>query len=178
MPQWHLVSERWMIGAAVKTVWFQALTKVCKTKDTENKKFILNWFESMVVWDKTLSQTAGRCSVPFVAQWLEWSVVFRFPLSSLKDGWNWHLEGCHLFATAEVPLSKAPYPHAPRRCEWLPTAPVYSICLYECVTLCMCVLNRCQPGWVKSRGQISCIPVHDNKSDLNLYTACKIIKTE
>ena len=38
----------------------------------------------------------------------------------------------HLLATAEVPLSKAPYPHGPRRCDWLPTTPVYGICLYEC----------------------------------------------
>ena len=50
-------------------------------------------------------------------------------------------------------------PMLPGRCDWLPTAPVYGICLYECVThVCMCVFNRCQPGWLKSRGQISCIP--------------------
>jgi len=45
----------------------------------------------------------------------------------------------HLLVTAEVPLGKALYPHAPRGAEWLPTAPVYGICIYECVTLCVCV---------------------------------------
>ena len=37
----------------------------------------------------------------------------------------------------------------PGCCEWLPTAPVYGICLHECVTMCMCVFNKCQHGWVK-----------------------------
>ena len=80
-------------------------------------------------------------------------LAVRFLLSLLKkigktDSWR----GVHLFATTKVPLSKAPYPHAP----------VYGICLYECVTLCMCmcVFNRCQPGWVKSGGEILCISLY------------------
>ena len=44
-------------------------------------------------------------------------------------------------------MSKAPNPHAPR-------APVYGIGLHECVTLFMCVFNRCQPGWVTCGGEI------------------------
>jgi len=42
-----------------------------------------------------------------------------------------------------------------KQCNWLPTAPVYGIC--QCVTMCMCVFNRCRPEWVKCGGQISCI---------------------
>jgi len=39
---------------------------------------------------------------------------------------NWQLEGWQF--TAEVPLSKAPYPRMlPGRCDWLPTAPVCGI---------------------------------------------------
>ena len=53
----------------------------------------------------------------------------------------------------------------PGRCDWLPTAPVYGICLHECVTLCMCVFNRCS-------GQICVFPLNDNKSDLNLKCLC------
>ena len=46
----------------------------------------------------------------------------------------------HLLAMAEVPLSKAPYPHAPRAL-WLSAhrSCVYGIYLHKCVTLCMCV---------------------------------------
>ena len=39
----------------------------------------------------------------------------------------------HLLVTTEVPLSKAMLPGCST------TAPVYGICLYECVTMCMCV---------------------------------------
>ena len=60
-------------------------------------------------------------------------------------------------------------PGLPGRCDWSalwlePTAPVYDICLY---TLCMCVFNRWQPGWVKSENFMY-FPVHDNTYDLNL----------
>ena len=43
------------------------------------------------------------------------------------------------------------------RCDWPPTTPVY-VHIHEYVTLCtcMCVFNRCQPGWVES-GVILCI---------------------
>jgi len=45
----------------------------------------------------------------------------------------------------------------PGRCEWLPTAPVYGIyTLWVCDPVHVNV-NRCQPGWVKSGRQISCV---------------------
>jgi len=57
---------------------------------------------------------------------------------------------------------------------------VYGVCLHECVTLCMCmcVFNRCQPGWVKCGGQTLCISLHvrDIKSDLNLLWCCTAIR--
>ena len=52
-------------------------------------------------------------------------LVVRFPLSPLKK--------IELLAMADVPLSTAPHPMLPGRCEWLPTAPVYGICLHVCV---------------------------------------------
>ena len=75
---------------------------------------------------------------------------------------NWQLEG---WQSTSLPGPRCPWarhstPMLPGRCDWLPTAPVYGICLYECVTLCMCVFNWCQPGWVKCRGEISCISLY------------------
>jgi len=104
------------------------------------------------------------CSVVRVGCPITGRLAVRFPPLSLKKiGKTVGGVSVHLPVTAEVPLSKAPYPHAPVRCEWLPTAPVYGICLYECVTLCMCMcVNRCQPGWVKSGGQILWICVTIN----------------
>jgi len=95
---------------------------------------------------------------PFLAQWLEWVV-------QLSEGWLFDSHFCHseigeLTAGGspppchKVPLSKAP---CPGRCEWLPTAPVYGICLHDYGTMCMCVFNRCQPGWIKSGEEILCI---------------------
>ena len=72
---------------------------------------------------------------------------------------NWQLEG---WQSTSLPWPRCPWtrhctPMLPRRCEWLPTAPVYGICLHDCVTLCKCVFNRCQTGWVKCGGVILCI---------------------
>ena len=55
--------------------------------------------------------------------------------------------------STSLPRPRCPWvrhrtPMLPGRCEWLPT---------ECVSLCMCVFNRCQPGWVKCGGVILCI---------------------
>jgi len=70
----------------------------------------------------------------------------------------------HVLVTVEVPLSKDP-----RRCEWLPTAPVYGICLYECVTLCMCVSTGANLDGLKAEDKFRVYAcMHDNKSDLNL----------
>ena len=72
------------------------------------------------------------------------------PLATQKDWWNWQLEGCQ-----STSLSRPCY------CTlMLPGHPLVQCMasVYECETLCMCVcVNRCQPGWVKSGGQILCV---------------------
>jgi len=72
-------------------------------------------------------------------------------------------------STRYMPLSKAPY--LPGRCEWLPTAPVCGICLYECVTLCMCMCmsTGANLDGLKAEDKFHVYAcMHDNKSDLNL----------
>ena len=57
----------------------------------------------------------------------------------------------------------------PGRCEWLPTAPVYGICVHECVTMCMCVSTGANLDGLKAEDKFRVYAcMHDNKSDLNL----------
>ena len=90
-----------------------------------------------------------------------WPITGRlavwFPLSPLKDWWTDSWRGgspppCHgrdaLMQGTVPPCSLWMAAHR---------SSVYGICLHECVTTYMCVFNRCQPGWLKSRGVILCI---------------------
>ena len=102
---------------------------------------------------------------------ITWRLVVRFPLSPLKGWWTDSWKGysppsCHGRGALEQGTVPPCYPGAVIGCP----APVNGICLHECVTvcMCMCVFNRCQPGWVKCGGEILCISLHDNNSDLNL----------
>ena len=84
-------------------------------------------------------------------------LVVRYPLLPLKllkltaGGVS-----VHLLVTVEVP----------------PTAPVYGICLYECVTLCMCmcVSTGANLDGLKAKDKFFVYDwMHDNKSDLRSY---------
>jgi len=92
-----------------------------------------------------------------MAQWLEWSANNQKVGGSIPTQRNWQLEGCQ-----STSLSKAPNPG---RCDWLPTAPVYDICLYECVT------GANLDGLKVEDKFCVCIYVHDNKSDLKRLLA-------
>ena len=58
----------------------------------------------------------GRGSVVRVGRPITWKLAVQSPLSPLKKIGELTVGGVavHLLVTAEVPLSKAPYPHAPR----------------------------------------------------------------
>jgi len=108
-------------------------------------------------------------------QWLEsnnWKVGGSIPtLATQKDWWHWQLEGCQSTSLSRpsVPWARHCTPMLPGRCEWLLTAPVYGICIYGCVTLCMCVSTGNYLDGLKAKDKFcvyACI--HDNKSDLNL----------
>jgi len=87
-----------------------------------------------------------------VAQWLEW-VVRQFDSHSRHSKIGERLlEECQSLPRLRCAWARHHTPMRPGRSS-------VRVWVYECVTLCMwmCVFNRCQPGWVKSRGEISCI---------------------
>ena len=78
-------------------------------------------------------------------------LAVRFPLSPLKkigetDSWR----------GGSPPPRHDRTPMLPGRCEWLLTAPVCGVCLYECVST-----------GANLNGLKACECKHDNKSDLN-----------
>ena len=72
------------------------------------------------------------------------------------EGWHFdshprHSKDCETDSWRRVsppPCSGQGAPMPPGHCDWLPTAPVYGICLYECVTLCMYVCVQQVPTWM------------------------------
>ena len=87
-------------------------------------------------------QIGGRDSAVRVGRPIIWRLVVQIHShSSKKRLVNWQLEGWQFTSLSRLrcPWARHRTPMLPRRCEWLPTAPVYGTCLHECVTLCMCV---------------------------------------
>ena len=120
--------------------------------------------------------TGGRGSVVRVGRPITWRLAVRSPIIRLVD---WQLEGWQFTSLSRLrcPWARHCTPMLPGRCEWLPTAPVYGRCLHECVTLCMCMcVNRGQPGWVKSGGQISCVCMYAWPINLILILTRRLLR--
>jgi len=80
---------------------------------------------------------------------ITWRLAVRFPLSLLKKIGELTAGGVavHLLATAGVPLIKTPYTHPHPPTSAAHCSIEYGICLYECVTLCVCVCQQV-PTWM------------------------------
>ena len=106
-------------------------------------------FASQTTWHRHFSTTIASGGLHY-SYWICHKEQQKFS-EKMQNSYVWMIHSCIMY---HVPFSKAPYP-----CTWMAAhrSSVWHLSLWVCDPVHVC--NTCQPGWVKSGGEISCITV-------------------